>query len=250
MYYYILEQPRGRTRPLSGERLTDLCTDYGIAGEMVTVSPLKTIDELLEIGCKKGYTTMVAVGSDGHIHRVIASLMHRQQADRPVLGVIPLETRSLVGQMIGAADLRAALQTLKYRRLAYATLLEVLPAKFIFTQAHLAARRPVSFMLSVDQAEVEVLGTELILTGDGHVQIFNTAEEPTTLARGFAWLFGATIANRIPSLLHGERIRIGASEPVSLVLEGETIAKTPVAAQLVRRALKIVVARATVGTNQ
>ena len=250
MYYYILEAQPPRSSQRFRERLTDLATDVGIAGEMVVQSALKTVSDLIDVGVKKGYTTIVAVGSDAHITRVISALMQRKATDRPVLGAVPTDNESPIGAMIGVPTLRHALQALKLRHLAYATLVAIEPTKFILTSATITAKKPVLFDITVDTASLEVLATHLTVTGDGTLEIRNARAEGTSFGRGFAWLVGATLEKRATSLLHGRRIRIGSAASLPLVYAHETMARTPVVLERERRALKIVVARANLSVDE
>ena len=250
MYYYVLEGQSARKGQRFRERLTDLATDVGIAGEMVVQSSLKSVSDLLDVGIRKGYTTMVAVGSDAHISRVITALMQRKPTDRPVLGTVPTDKTSSIGLMLGIPSLRHALQALKLRHLAYATLAEIDPRKFLLTSASIVARRAVSFEVTVDAARLEVMATRVTVTGDGHVEIHNRHAEGTMLTRGVTWLIGATLEARATSLLQGRRIRVSTNPPLPLTYEHETLAKTPVVLEIRRRALKIVIARANLSIDE
>ena len=250
MYYYVLEQQPARTAQRFREHLTDLATDQGIAGEMVTQSSLKGVSELIDLGIKKGYTTIVAVGSDAHITRVITALMHRSAEGRPVLGTVPTEPNSPIGAMVGIPSLRHALQALKLRHLAYATLAEIDPGKFLLTSATIQTRKPVLFDIEIDRARLEVPATEITVSGDGHLEIRNAGGEASILTRGVAWLMGATIERRTTSLFQGKRIRIGAATPLSLTYGKEALAKTPFVLEIRRRALKIVVARVNLSVEE
>ncbi len=245
MYYYLLEQSPRLTTTRFRDQLIDQLTDIGIAGEMVTQSSLKTIDDLLDIGIRKGYTTIVAVGSDSHIHRVVSALMRRNAADRPVLGTIPLNPQSLVGQMLDITHLKAALQALKSRRLAYANLAEIEPGKYILSQAEIHTNRPVPVSLSVDDALIEMLASDITLTGDGHVVIQNRFANASLAKRTVLWFLGVTPTNQTRSVFHGSRIRLATPSPLPIRVDNETLAQTPVSLKAIRRALKIVVARAT-----
>jgi diacylglycerol kinase family enzyme len=250
MYYYVLEQQPARAMQRFREQLTDLATDQGIAGEMVTQSSLKGVEDLIELGVKKGYTTIVAVGSDRHITRVMTALMHRRVDQRPVLGTIPTDKNSPIGAMVGIPTLRHALQALKLRHLAYATLAEIEPGKFLLTSATIHSRKPTLFEIAVDTARLEVAATEITVSGDGHIEIRNARGDGSSLARGLAWLMGATLERRSTSLLQGQRIRIGAATPMALSYGHETLAKTPLVLEIRRRALKIVVARANLSVEE
>lgn len=245
MYYYLLEQSPRLALPRFRDQLIDMLTDQGIAGEMVTQSSLKTIDELLDIGVRKGYTTIVAVGSDGHIHRVISALMRRAMQERPVLGTIPLNPNSQVGQMLGIPQLKAALTALKVRRLAYANLVEVDPGKYILTQAEIHTQLPIAVEATVDQALVESRATDVIITGDCHLVLQDRLGGRSKASRALMWLLGVTPAEQTTSVFHGNHLRLATSQPIPIMVDGEVLAKTPVSVRAIRRALKIIVARAT-----
>lgn len=249
MYYYLIEQMKEREGNAFREKLANLTTDYGIAGEMVMLSPVKPIEMLIEIGVNKGYTTLVAVGSDKHIGKIITALMHRGAADRPVLGAIPTNPQSLVGQMLAIPNLKAALDALKYRRLAWANLAQIDPGKFILTQAVITTARPINAEIEVDRARIETPITQLTLAGDCSLEIRNAKNEPSILARVGLWLVGLTPQVKSVSLFHGQEIRINTAEPLTLTFEGEMVAQTPLIARKIPKALKIIVARANLSNE-
>lgn len=245
MYYYVAELDRAATGRRFNERLADLLTDTGIAGEMVTQSALKTTDDLLKIGLQKGYSTVVAVGSDHHIHEVIRSLMSYPRDERPVLGVIPTDRDSLVAALVGAPNLNQALQTLKLRRLAHATLTEVADRRYLLTQAVIQPPRPIAIRARVDQAEIEAYARLIVITGDGRMEIQTAVPQDLKVKRALAWLIGGSVPIQDTSSFHGETMEVETEIPLPLVGHGQTLAHTPCTIRTMRRALKLIVTRAT-----
>lgn len=248
MYYYILEPQKEKTSRFA-ERLGDQLTDLGIAGEMVTVSALKTIDDLLGIGITKGYATLVAVGSDRHIHDVINHLMHRPASERPVLGMIPTERDSDVASLIGTSTLGSSLETLKLRRLAHATLAHIGPGvagpSYLLTRATVTPPRPILVRATVDDATIETRARLIAVTGDGQLKIETAAGTGQRVRTWLAWLVGTTLPAHTESYLHGNQIELSTELPLPLIRSGVTIATTPAHVRTIRRALRLIVARAT-----
>lgn len=245
MYFYILEQRKVQGQRRFMDRLTDALTETGIAGEIVTATAARTIYECISIGIEKGYTTIVAVGTDEHVHDVIGALMQRDPNDRPVLGCIPTDPESYTGLLVGVSNVAEALSALKHRRLAYATLAEIVPGKFLLTQATISRAKEFPIELEIDGALVQTKATEITLTGDCHVEIKNHRQEPHPILKGVAWLVGATIEEHVSSIFHSPTLRLSTGDPLPFKLGDTILAKTPLAARLIRRALKLVVRRAT-----
>lgn len=246
MYYYLLEGRQQKNGRRFEDRLADQLTDTGIAGEMVMQSALKTIDDLLHIGVSKGYSTVVAVGSDRHIHRVISGLMSRPRDERPVLGVIATDSDSLVARLINAPTIPAMLQALKLRRLVHASLAEIEQKHYILTQATLALPRPMTVRARIDDAEIETFADSVVISGDGQLDIHSALAAGRRFTRGLAWLIGASIPQHDTSLFHGQIIELSTEIPLPLTGQGETLTHTPCTIRTVRRALKLIVTRATI----
>lgn len=245
MYYYVVEQDRASSGRRFHERLADQLTDAGIAGEMVTQSALKTTDDLLKIGLQKGYSTVVAVGSDRHVHEVIRGLMAYSAPERPVLGVIPTDRDSLVAALIGTPNIAQALQTLKLRHLAHATLTEIAGHRYLLTQATIQPPRPIQIQARVDQVGIEALARLVIVSGDGRLEIKTVIPQTLKVKRALAWMIGGSVETQDSSILQGKEIEIATEIPLPLTGYGETLAHTPCSIRTIRRALKLIVTRAT-----
>lgn len=254
MYYYLLEQRPSERLKRTNDRLSDQLTDTGIAGEMVSQSALKTIPDLLDIGLEKGYSTIVAVGSDRHIHEVIRGLMRYGREDRPVLGAIPTDTNSLVANLIGAPNLVGLLGALKLRRLVHASLAQISSptgdGQYLLTQATLQPPRPMEVIATIETAQVRTRSRLVMVTGDGQLEIHSVVSGTRRVGRALAWLVGVTLPEQTVSLFHGQTIELASEIPVPLVGYGQTLTQTPCMIQIVRRALKLIVVRATVALSQ
>jgi diacylglycerol kinase family enzyme len=94
MYYYIFESAKNTSQKNLHEKIKDYLGFLGIAGETMTVSPARSVEELTQMGIEKKYSTIVAVGGDVLINK-IASLI---QGTEIVLGIIPIEASEQINK--------------------------------------------------------------------------------------------------------------------------------------------------------
>lgn len=112
MYYYIYDefvQDKKYERELLNieTRLTDL----GIAGKISRLALFKRADELIRDETKRGVTTIVAVGNDDTVHKVIDVV-----ADTGVtFGLIPLGPKNTIAKLLGIPEGLAACDVLSNR---------------------------------------------------------------------------------------------------------------------------------------
>jgi len=113
MYYYIINPAagNGRINKLQ-EKLKGVLSDLGIAGEFVKSTGPSDIPRLTEIGLKKGYNTIVAIGGDGTINEVLNNIPD----DKIAFGIIPLGSTNILANSLGIYDWLQACQVLASRK--------------------------------------------------------------------------------------------------------------------------------------
>ncbi len=112
MYYYIFEPP---TEPRDFERnaqIKEYLSQLGIAGEMISPMPGKTVDDLVQLAVRKRYSTLIAVGGPELVNRV-ARLLEPYDV---VFGIIPTREHPDLSRLIGTTDWKGAAEQLKRRR--------------------------------------------------------------------------------------------------------------------------------------
>jgi len=240
MYYYILESPSSRSVRQQYQRLRDLLTNLGIAGEMVAASPARTPEELTLMGIQKGYSTIVAVGADLHINRIATAIQ-----DRAVLGIIPIDASGYVVEMVGSDDLRQAAQTLKQRRLTNHNLLVIEPDGLAFLDVELN---------SPDKLAKVSLVLDNRLRGYSyfnHLRINRNLEidlesSHMTEPRKVLGLF--TVGGNLvksSSHFHAKVAKLVSEPELPLVVAGKVIGKTPAQLRTLPDALKVISRRGT-----
>jgi hypothetical protein len=224
MYYYILESPNNRAVRQTYQRLRDTLTNLGIAGEMVAASPARSPEELTEMGLEKGYSTIVAVGGDYHINLVATTVMHRA-----VLGIIPIQATAQVTDLIGVTDLKAACESLKFRRLSSVNTILIEPDQMLFLNAEIKPEKLAKISLVVDnRARAFAYFNRAVINRDLNITI---ESEHITEPRKILGLFnvGGNIV-RSESLFHARTLRL----------------VTPVQLRLLPESLKVITRRGTV----
>lgn len=240
MYYYVLESPNSRAIRQSYQRLRDILTNYGIAGEMVTASPARTPLELTNMGISKGYSTIVAVGGDAHINQVATALL-----GRAVLGVIPIEASRDVTDLIGTSDLRGATDTLKKRKISLQPSLFLEPDTLLFLEGTLESPQLAKITVVIDsKVRVHAYFNQLRLNRNLEIE-FESAH--ALEKKKFLGLFGGG-GQSLTSLsrFHGKSARIVTDPPMPLRVAGKEVATTPLQLKHVPESLKIITKRGTV----
>ena len=113
MYYYIVDTNRLTQRQYERvqSQLYSSVSLYHIAGEIVRVTGIRTVKQLVETAFFHQAKTIVAVGSDESLNEVIDQVAGRDI----VIGYIPLIASEL-SEMLGITDIASACKNLAMRR--------------------------------------------------------------------------------------------------------------------------------------
>ncbi len=115
MYFYILDSTNISPSEFEKAQVTlqGLLTQFRISGEMVRVTSIRGIPELVELAAERGVKTLIACGTDDTFNIMLAYLAGRDFA----LGFIPLISGTSLGQILGVDSLQTAVKTVAARRL-------------------------------------------------------------------------------------------------------------------------------------
>lgn len=247
MYYYIFDQPKGSASTQTYNKIKDIVTNLGITGENVMLSPARTIEEAVQIGFIKGYSTFVAIGSDFMINKV-ASLLALNNVKDKALGIIPLKENSALKAKLGIKDIQSAVENLKYRKLEIFDLAFIEPNKFFLTRAYLNSNRPIPVKIKIDDFVIETkissLELEIAASGSGLMIKFKNDFLDKNIVSSFAsWLLGKEANDKSISILHGKNVKIETEEPYPIYIDNEIVTKSPFAATVKPNVLKLITAR-------
>lgn len=243
MYYYILE-PASKKSESFQEKVKNFLGDLGIAGETVMPTPARSIEELASLGIVKGYSTIVAVGSEKLVNKIATAIINKKENNDVVLGVIPDDFNSPIAKKIHVKDLKDACETLKYRKLETTDACFIEPNKYFLTEAVIEYPKPTeSYILSADVQFSAVFNRITIRPG-----LTLSIEDSLSreIKKSFlSFLFAQKEEKDVQSsFFHAKRFQIETpNQVVPIKADGEIIAKTPIIIQNRPKVLKIIVAR-------
>jgi len=251
MYYYIME-PAGGKAVAWQERVKTILGDLGIAGETVTPSPARTIEELASLGVVKGYSTIVAVGSEKLVNKIVTTIINQKESQEIVLGIIPDNYESSLAKKIRVKDLKDACETLKYRKLETISACFIEPNKYFLTEASIDSNHPVDAYLTTPFIKAGLPFNKITIRPGLKINIFDTSSKRSG-NKLFGWLFGGKAQNNdvYSSFFHTKRLKIETlDQTLPVKVDDEVISKTPIICENRPKALKIIVARDIIELNK
>lgn len=243
MYYYIIEPLKGKFSNRQ-EKVRDILGNLGIAGETVTPNSARTIEELTHLGIVKGYSTIVACGSESLVNKVITVLATEDLAKDTVLGVIPNEFDSPLVKKLGITDIYSACNALKSRKLENASLCFIEPNKYFLTEAVIENSHNKEIFFSMEKISGKANVRKVVIKPGLEVTLYDQSLEGGVLKKIYQWLFNKKEKDIYTSSFQTRRIRFESEkENLSIKVSGEVVAKTPATFSNRARILKIIVAR-------
>lgn len=244
MYYYIIEPSKGKFSSRSQEKIKDILGDLGIAGETVSPTAARTIEEIAHLGVVKGYSTIVAIGSEMLVNKVITVLAGEKMAKDTVLGIIPDDFNSALAKKIGVSDIYSACNALKFRKLETINLCLIEPNKYFLTEAIIESFRNKKIYFSLDNLKGKALSKKIVIKPGLDIAIYDQSFEGGISKKFLKWLIGKKEKDIYTSMLRTKRIRFeGEKENLPIKVSGEIVAKTPATFYNRPRLLKIIVSR-------
>lgn len=246
MYYYLVDPPQGVQSSKISQRLQELVTPMGIAGEIAVANPARSAEELTYMGIDKGFTTIVAVGGEELVNTVTTILMNESH-EKIALGVIPINAGPLLPSMVGCPnnDIRRGAEIIQKRHLDLVDVVQIGSKRFMLTEAYITPPRKAPMTLEVDQRYKVDLEADFVHISSDLVATFQSKPNQTFLSR---LGFGAN-QKQETSQFHGYQIRLVAHEPLPVTVAGVVVAKTPTTLTKLPAALKLITTRAILPTK-
>jgi len=241
-------EPAGRKMEVFQEKVKDVLGDLGIAGETVSPSPARTIEELASLGVVKGYSTIVAVGSERIVNKVVTALINQKANQDVVLGIIPDNFQSVLAKKIGVTDVKSACQALKQRKLQTIDACFIEPNKYFLTKAVLESNRIFDSYLILDTLQAGFPCSRMTIRPGLKITIEDGSLQKQSLMQKFLGIFSKTQRKEdrdiSTSIFVSKKAKIEVpNASISVKADDETIAKTPITIHNRPKALKIIVAR-------
>lgn len=253
MYYYVYETTRNSTNRKIQEKIKRLVIGLGISGEQVTPNPARSIDELIDIGVTKGYSTIVAVGSDVFANKVVSSLLNQKspEADKIVFGYIPTDlVNSMLASIIGISSLDQAVQALRYRHLKMISLAVVIPNKFFLIPLLIKYGQAFDASIRVPEFIAESKATTLTISPDIYVNWDDESQGQGLIQSFIKNIFGSSKPKTSPSHIKTDTLDLKTNPSLPVLLGDEIIAKTPIRVKALPDYLQIIVNRDSFSSKQ
>lgn len=254
MYYYIFD-PKKCKKKSQVEAIKDQLAKIGISGEFSYVTSMQSASDLAEMGLKKKYSTIVAVGGDDIINPIADKLVGSDEA----MGIIPLEASEKIENLIGVKNWKDAIDVLRFRRIREIHLGMTGNGKHFITSAELELKKPtdvtIEFKGYIVQAKMDNLTISNLEPNKnkkypGFLDVI--VESEISKERGFkgfvSGLFGTSkILDKNVSIFRARSLRIFTNKSVPIKSGGAIISKTPQYIESTDATLRLIVSKHTEG---
>lgn len=246
MYYYIAEPITTKTEKKKIDEIQSILSQLGIAGEFAIASPARSVEENLELAFKKGFTTVVGIGSDALANQ-IASAILRTEGQQATIGFIPLNPSQHLCQMIGTSNTRDACTQLRTRYIATIDALQLNPKHAIITDADITLTSPVRFLLHYRGSVIQGQFTDAKIERIGKITLSDKTYQPSQVRRSFfEQLFGGTPKSgetTATTIIQASRWQLETETPCNVAVDHLTVGQTPLDAITKPKALKLITKR-------
>lgn len=254
MYYYIFD-PKKCKKKAQVEAIKDQLARIGISGEFSYVTSMQSASDLAEIGLKKKYSTIVAVGGDDIINPIADKVVGTAEA----MGIIPLEASEKIENLIGAKNWKDAIDILRFRRIKEIHLGMTGNGRHFITSAELELKKStevtIEFKGYIVQAKVKNLTISNIEPNKEKLRpeyLDVIIESDLAKDHGFrgivSSLFGpAKILEKNLSIFRARSMRIFTNKSLIMTSGGSVISKTPQYVESTDTFLRLIVGKHTEG---
>ncbi len=251
MYYYIVEPVTTASEQKRIEQIKLILSKLGIAGEFVIASPTKSVEERLRLALRRGFTTIVAIGSDILANEVASSLLTYSD-ERASLGVIPSDPHQTLWQMVGAQSLNQITDLLRERSTTSIDAISLTNHRAFITEATISLNQPVHFQIAYERVFIEGLLNRLTVQPDNLVTLANEANVNPKSTPFLNRLFGKVESpgQAMITRFQTPLWQLTTEQPCSLLIAGQPWAETPLAFAHRPKALKLIVDRAKITTEK
>lgn len=249
MYYYLQENTSNWNERKLQEKLKKLVGQFGIAGESVSPSPARTIDELVTIGLEKNYSTFVGVGGDLFLNKVASSLINQRGGfggERVVLGLVPTNFQGDIAVWLGYRSIEDAAAALKSRKVAAVDVPVIEPSKYFIAPLRIKGSTVFSVKLATTGYTIDTQAASLSIDRNLRVVISGTPDPNQLINRLKHFFTGKQTENAADSQLRSNQLRIETLDTIPVYLHSEMIAKTPISLKIVPQALNLIMERGSI----
>jgi len=250
MYYYIFDIKKFK-KSSQVENIKNYLSVLGISGEFTYPTAAQSVEELVDLGLSKQYSTIVSIGGDEIANTIAGKLIGRKE----VMGIIPLEVSPSLNQLIGTNNWKDACDVLRYRKLSEIRLGKTATGKHFMTHADLLIKYPIEVTLEFKDYIVQTKAAKLSIAnfnpdikkiGDDFLDVsIISADANNSLMGKFSSILGLKKEdNQLSySLIRARSLRIFTKTQLPLMVGESTIAKSPQFVESTDECLRLITAK-------
>ncbi|TSC92223.1 MAG: Diacylglycerol kinase catalytic region [Candidatus Berkelbacteria bacterium Licking1014_85] len=252
MYYYISEGPKVAKEKKWFDNVKTTLVNLGISGEFAIPSPARTIDEIINIGLSRDFSTFAIIGNDNFINQNISSLINQYYKfpkRNIVVGFVPSEENGLIAVNLGFQSSDVACQALAQRFYTKFSIGLVEPNKFFFSPLQIKVSHNAKYIIKTNDYEIEVDTNNISL--DSELNLSITSDLSHNLLSKFTALFkNPTMQKNAVSSFNSKNFVISTDQLQPVYRNTEIIAKTPISVLRLRNLLNVIIKRAKIDADK
>ncbi|MFA6553118.1 MAG: diacylglycerol kinase family protein [Patescibacteria group bacterium] len=253
MYYYIYDSfLSDRKYSATLERVESRLMSLGINGRIEKMTLLKSLREVISDAIKKGATTIIAVGNDDTVSKIINFLPNLSIT----LGIIPLGDNNAIATSLGIPQGEAACEVLSSRIIEHIDVGKANDCYFI-SSLSIPAQKEVVFDWGAYQVRpIDEQNQITICNFNTSTDLSNKAMRKTCnphdgileaifkAPEDRGWFSFSKKQYSSASVFPFTKIKIKCStECLPVVADGQTTIKTPVTVEVIPKKLKLIVGK-------
>lgn len=236
MYYYIFQSPKNYSESKLHEKIKQHLTMLGLSGETTIVSPARNASELALMGIEKGYSTIVAIGSDEIINEVASNIV----GSGAVLGIIPIGASTEIIDLMGTSDIKDATISLQKRSLAEVNMGYLEPGVNFLTSLTISHGKKMSIQAEINDFYIESSTDAIKIDNNLNVNIISNKKDG-----GFWKSIGSFFGKKenpevLNSIFNAHTLKLRTHKILPVKIGSLVVAKTPITAYRKPEALKII----------
>lgn len=248
MYYYIFDVRKCKNRRQI-EAIKDYLSGLGISGEFVVPDRIRPARDLAEQGVFKGYSTIVAIGSDDLIDDVAAVMLSKQQA----FGIIPLKASDNIMKTIGVATWEEAATSLRYRKISDIRVGILNEKHVFFSYCEVDLERPASITLEFENYIVQAKARELYIANNMPGLKKKDPELLDVLMRSVdpksdsIWNRLKKMVGSVPgakekdsTIIRADGLRLFSPRQLNILVDGRPFVKTPATFGISQKTIRLI----------
>ncbi len=262
MYYYLYDTFLSDSKyQKTLHRIENRLVDLGIDGKIGRLSMLMNVEKLLNEEIKKGAKTIIAVGNDSTIDKII----NVAATEKITIGIIPIGENNEVAKILGIPPMDLACDILSRRRVKKIDLLKI-NSRYYVLSLKMDADKNVEIICK-DKYKVKLTAKK------GKIYIYNLADKEYIkdnfkFKKDIKKFFNpqdkmfdiiikptnASLTNNLlkifkkkhacgATLIPEKKIKINSKKIASAICDNNSVVKTPLDIEIVPQILKIIVGK-------